>query len=148
MSMHVVDKATIDALVNAARQFNLITTTIEAELLGQLLWDFNQYACAYTHKTNTPYKGYSLEIATAEFDPLAIMRLVGYFNYQCCDYPAYASTMAGTWAARIYVAAYGTLPTYDREYIKDANGSHQRFTRYPAWQNAPWGISRLADMPT
>lgn len=143
MGIHTVHKATIDGLVNAALQLDVIATAEEGEAFGRVLWQANHQAVnrRYQEATDTP--PYVPTIATgATFDPVAVVKLLRYFVYQTDEHPEWPGGEASACLDRLNDAALAAMSTYE------ATALVSRFSNSRAYNTAPWGISDLSQMPT
>jgi hypothetical protein len=146
MSVYVVSKGHIDALVNAGRQLGLFGSDTVANEIGRALWEAN--AASVSHDWNEPVtvREYSAEFTDALFDPVAIAGLVDGYRYQACEFPEFAGSAAGAYCVRLKAAAVAAMPAELTGMLTDRRTGSES-PRYTNLRACIGSVSDLALVP-
>lgn len=147
MSAWVVSKAHIDALVNAAAQFGVITNSREAHAAGRLLWAENVRSVNHRYYEDSEPPEYTIETTEAVFHAAAVVRVLDCYEYQSCECPDWEKTAAFAWCLHLRDAALDRLPAGATEEVRDGPFRVPRYRTWPEYKQTPWGIDSLADVP-
>lgn len=148
MSVFPVGKAHIDAMVNAAAQWGVISTEAEALAAGQMLWDENYRSVNHSHRERSRAPSYSVTATGAVFHPAAIMKIVRCYDYQTSEAPNWANTDAFAWCARLRQAALAAMTDDYRAPRLNSLGHEQpTYMLSTEYRTTPWGIETTASIP-
>jgi hypothetical protein len=140
MSVWIVSRAHIDALVLAGAQFGVIDqpTPQKLTVLGSDLWAENHRSVNHRYHENDRSAEYTATIAEVVLDPVVIVKLVDCYVYQSCEHPGWADSPTAGYCRRLRAAVMTGLAW--------ENQPGQGEKPYPrGWDDAPWAIYQLTE---
>ncbi|RKT86414.1 hypothetical protein SAMN05421805_10655 [Saccharopolyspora antimicrobica] len=145
MSVFRLDKAHIDGLVNAGIQLSLIEVD-EANDTGRMLLEQHYRSIGFLRDDESPPR-YAVTIAPFLFHLVAILNLVACYEYQTCEGRGWGTSPAREWSRRLRDAALRRLPEAATQVTRIAGIEYLVYQTLPAWENTPWGITSLDEVP-
>ena len=109
MSAHVVDKQTIDELVQALKQYGLCDLDTEA---GQLLWDANVDSVDYRYAESTEPGTYTYAYRARPTTLGQVARSLTNYVYQSCEHPGWPGSEAREMCIRLAFELVEHVPGY------------------------------------
>jgi len=141
MSAWIVEKAHIDVLIAAARQYKL--AGVEDELLvGQMLWRENHRSVNHRYSENEATPRYTPPPADVPaLHPVAVLNALDCYDYQTCEHPDWnsGSNRARTLTARLRNAILAAHPGA----IVATEAQSRPYSQHPVYEVAPWGFTAL-----
>lgn len=145
MSVFQLNKAHIDALVTAGIQLDLIKPQ-EANTTGQMLLE-QHYRSVGRLLNNDPRPVYTATIAGFRLHYVAIINLVACYEYQTCEGRGWDSSPARDWCRRLREEALHQLPAVAIQTTRTMGIPLPVYKTLPVWENTPWGVVSLDDIP-
>ncbi len=145
MSVFQLNKAHIDGLVNAGIQLSVIDVD-EANDTGRMLLEQHYRSVGFL-LDDEPAPRYAVKIAPFLFHLVAILNLVACYEYQTCEGRGWDTSPAREWSRWLRDEALRRLPEAATQVTRIAGIGRPVYKTLPVWENTPWGIASLDEVP-